>query len=243
MDAFCDGDSIRFQITNIGIAPMSEALEYIVIEDNIMREMGDFELAPGQIEEIHFAANGATVRLEADQATGHPGISTPNVTVEGCDPDGDGVFSLGYFTQWPDDDGNPHISIECLEIFGPYDPNDKAALPTGVTENHYIEQNIDIEYKIRFQNVGTADAMTVVVLDTLSPFLDISTLQLGASSHTYQFELLTNNILKFTFDGINLPPEEVDEAGSNGFLKFKISQVVDNLIRLIMKLEKILSKS
>lgn len=234
VDAVCDGDSIRFQITNIGEAPMSEALEYIVIEDNVMRQMGDFDLAPGQTIEIPFASTGATVRLEAAQAAGHPGESMPNVTVEGCDPDGDGIFSLGYYTQWPDDDGSPQISIECLENVGSYDPNDKAATPEGVTENHYIRQNIDIEYKIRFQNIGTGDAMTVVVLDTLSPFLDVSTLELGASSHRYQFEILTNNVLKFTFEEINLPPESVNESASQGFVKFRISQVVDNPIGTII---------
>ncbi len=234
VDAVCDGDSIRFQITNIGEAPMSEALEYIVIEDNVMRQMGDFDLVPGQTKEIPFASTGATVRLEAAQAAGHPGESMPNVTVEGCDPDGDGIFSLGYYTQWPDDDGSPQISIECLENVGSYDPNDKAATPEGVTENHYIRQNIDIEYKIRFQNIGTGDAMTVVVLDTLSPVLDISTLELGASSHRYQFEILTNNVLKFSFEEINLPPESVNESASQGFVKFRISQVVDNPIGTII---------
>lgn len=234
VDAVCDGDSIRFQITNIGVAPMSEALEYIVIEDNVMRQMGAFELDPGQTEEIPFLSTGATVRLEADQASGHPGVSMPNVTVEGCDPDGDGIFSLGYYTKWPDDDGSPNISIDCQQSVGSYDPNDKTASPTGVTEQHFIRQNTDIEYKIRFQNIGSGDAMTVVVLDTLSPFLDISTLQLGASSHRYQFEILTNNVLKFTFEEINLPPESVDEAASQGFVKFRISQVDNNPIGTII---------
>lgn len=234
VDAFCDGDSIRFQIANIGVAPMSEALNYIVIEDNVMRQSSDFELGTGETKEVSFPSTGATLRLEAEQAPGHPGVSRPNVTIEGCDPDGDGIFSLGYFTQWPNDDGSPHISIECKENVDAYNINELDAFPRGVTEQHYVRQNTDHEYQIRFQNTGTGDAVTVVVLDTLSPFLDISTLQLGASSHPYQFEILTNHVLKFTFENIYLSPAAVDEADSQGFIKFRLRQVADNPIGTII---------
>ncbi|MEM9820434.1 MAG: T9SS type A sorting domain-containing protein [Bacteroidota bacterium] len=230
VNSSCLGDSIHFYIQNVGTAPMSEALNYIVIEDNIMCDQGDFMLAPQAIKELIFEANGSTMRLEADQANDHPGFSMPSTTVEACDPDGDGLFSMGFFNQWPMDDADPFRSIECLTIVGAFDPNDKRATPLGIGPNLFIEPNTDLEYHIRFQNIGNDTAFNVIVLDTLSPFLDLTSIQLGASSFPYDFAVLPERILQFTFNQINLLPEEVDEIASQGFVKFRISQVPNNPI-------------
>jgi len=61
-------------------------------------------------------------------------------------------------------------------------------------------------------------------LDTLSEFLDISTVRPGASSHPYQFDISTGGELNFTFNNIMLPDSFINEAASNGFVKFKVSQ-------------------
>ncbi|MEM8906352.1 MAG: T9SS type A sorting domain-containing protein, partial [Bacteroidota bacterium] len=115
-----------------------------------------------------------------------------------------------------------------------FDPNDKLAFPKGVQEQHYIRENTDLEYEIRFQNIGTAEALKVVVQDGISPFLDLSTLQLGASSHPYRFEILPNDQLQFTFEDINLVPQSVSETASQGFVKFRISQQVNNPIGTVI---------
>jgi len=230
----CEGDSIHFYIENIGEAPMSEFLQYIVTEDNIMRANNPFLLNPQEILKVSFEATGTTMRMDAGQAFGHPGFRMPNTTIEGCDPDGDGNFSIGFFTQWPNDDADPFVSIECREVVGSFDPNDKQASPRGVDEQHYIRENMDIEYYLRFQNIGNAEAFKVRITDTLSPFLDISTIQLGASSFPYRFEILPNNVLQFTFEDINLPPEALDEPGSHGFVKYRVSQYPNNPIGTII---------
>ena len=79
---------------------------------------------------------------------------------------------------------------------------------------------------VRFQNTGTDTAFRVIVIDTLSEKLDISTLQLGSSSHPYTFDVVGKDgrpVLIFTFEDIYLPDSTTDEVNSNGFLKFKIS--------------------
>ncbi|MEM8910070.1 MAG: T9SS type A sorting domain-containing protein, partial [Bacteroidota bacterium] len=109
---------------------------------------------------------------------------------------------------------------------GSFDPNDKAAFPAGIQEERYLRANTDIEYKIRFQNTGTDTAFNVSIVDTLSPFLDISTLRVGASSHDYEW-LLQGRTLTFKFNNIMLPDSNVNEPASHGFVKFEIAQNPD----------------
>ncbi|MEM6380542.1 MAG: T9SS type A sorting domain-containing protein, partial [Bacteroidota bacterium] len=68
----------------------------------------------------------------------------------------------------------------------------------------------------------------VIIRDTLSAALDITTLVAGSSSHPYDFEISGEGIVKFTFRNINLLNEATDAARSYGFMKFKVSQKQDN---------------
>ena len=91
---------------------------------------------------------------------------------------------------------------------------------------------------IRFQNTGTDTAYRVVVLDTLSTYLDIETIRLGMSSHNYRFFVDGNEdfqVLRFEFENINLPDSTTDEPASNGFIKFKINQKANNAIGTLIK--------
>jgi hypothetical protein len=78
---------------------------------------------------------------------------------------------------------------------------------------------------IRFQNTGTAPAIDVVLLDTLSSLLDIVSIQPGASSHPYTWQIKGSGVLEFAFMGINLPDSFNNEPASHGFVKFKVNQV------------------
>jgi len=181
------------------------------------------DLTPGQIHEIPIYPEGATVRIEAEQSPGHPGSSMPAAFVEGCGTASDD-FSLGFVTQYPMDDGNHFIDIDCQENVGSYDPNEKIAYPKGYFDEHFIQATDEIEYHIRFQNTGTDTAFTVVLRDTLSSFLDARTIRPGSSSHDYEFELLENGIVKFTFENILLPDSTTNLEASNGYVKFKVKQ-------------------
>lgn len=100
------------------------------------------------------------------------------------------------------------------------DPNDKQ-----VTEGSQI--SIDklgeyLHYVIRFQNTGTADAISVIVKDSLSANLDWNTFEPIIASHPYRAVITKGNLVEFIFDGINLPPKSINEPASNGFVSFKI---------------------
>lgn len=228
LTGYCDGDSLTFTIENIGTGDMSQQHEYIVIEDNVLIRSEPFQLPSGSQVSETFFPEGATLRMETEQSAFHPGNSMPSVTLEGCGTNSSGGISTGFVIQMPEDDLNPFISIECLESVNSFDPNDKQGFPTGIGTGHFIQPNTALDYKIRFQNTGTAPALNVEIRDTLSNFLDPNSLRPGVSSHDYEFELENGNIAVFRFEGINLPDSTSSPEESMGFVKFKIEQTPDN---------------
>ncbi len=227
----CVGDSlICFSITNTGDpgdGDMTGTSEYRLFEDNILVESGTFQLNGGETIEMCWTATGTTLRLEADQRPGHPGNSHPQESIELC---GDPNNSLGEILAVPLDDQDPFVDIECVEVANSWDPNEKAVLPHGITEHHYIDSTDIMEYKIRFQNTGNAPAEKVVVVDTISEFLDITTFEPIASSHPCEIDFPLPNVIRWTFEDINLPDSSANEPESHGFVKFKMHQQSGNQI-------------
>lgn len=220
----CQIDSLHFILKNTGTGPMTNPLDYIVIEDGIMGLQGQAApLAAGDSMIVAVPANGSTWRLEAAQADYFPGQSIPVLSVEGCS--NASSFSTGYVQQFATNDADPFLDVDCSVNVGSYDPNDKQGLPLGYGPAHYIRPGTDIEYLVRFQNTGTDTAFTVIVRDTLAPGLDPATVRPGGGSHDYQFSITGNGILVFDFQNIQLPDSTVNEAKSHGFVKFRVSQL------------------
>lgn len=224
----CTADSVDFTIENIGTGPTTAPLDYVVIEDAVMLMQAPpptIYLANGATHHVKVPANGSTWRLEVAQEAFHPGNSLPSAWAEGC---ANGAqFSTGFVNQFPADDNDPWVDIDCTPNVGSYDPNDKQGFPTGYAAQHFIRQNTDVEYLIRFQNTGTDTAFTVVIRDQLSPWFDPGTVRPGASSHPYVFEYYGDRDIKFTFNDIQLPDSSANLEGSQGFVSFKISQKKD----------------
>lgn len=224
--AECTGDSVIFTIQNVGVGDMQGALEYIVIEDNVLLMQGNFELGTGEQTQIAYAASGAFFRLEAGQAPGFPGLNMPVAWAEGCG--GNGNVSLGFLNQYPLGDEDIWLDVFCMASVNSYDPNDKQGFPLGYADEHFIEQNVDIEYLIRFQNTGTAPAYQVEIRDTLPvQWLDPATVRPGASSHGYVWDLQGNGVVVFKFPNIVLPDSNANFDASQGFVKFRVSQRKD----------------
>ncbi len=223
----CVDDEVVFTITNTGATDMSAPLNYYVVEDVIMFMSGPVQLNSGQSTEVSLVANGSTYRLELPQVPDHPFSVLPSASVEGCGLNAEGVFSLGFVTQFPQDDNAPALDIDCRENSGSYDPNDKQVFPRGATDDRLIAANTDLEYLIRFQNTGTDTAFTVVILDKLSENLDAASVRPGAASHPYTFTLLEDNVVRFSFNDILLPDSNVNAAASQGFVKFRVRQQPD----------------
>ncbi|PKP21361.1 MAG: hypothetical protein CVU05_06965 [Bacteroidetes bacterium HGW-Bacteroidetes-21] len=222
----CRGDTMAcFNITNTGAfgsGDMQGTSEYRIFANDTLVYSGTFQLQGGMYIEVCWPSNGAAIRLEADQRPNHPGSSHPRETIEDC---GDATgTSLGYITTTPYDDQNDFIDISCTVLTGSYDPNDKSVQPSGVTSNHYIDNDVPLNYHINFQNTGTDTAFTIVVRDTLSQYLDVTTVQNGVSSHPCTFRVYETGILEWTFNNILLPDSNVNQAASHGFVNFTVNQ-------------------
>jgi hypothetical protein len=222
--AECVGDSVIFTITNTGLGNMEQPLEYIVIEDNVLLMMpGNFQLNAGSSTTVTVPADGSFLRLEAKQAPGYPGQGTPVAWAEGCGSGGQ--TSLGFVNAYPLGDEDPWYDVNCTESVNSFDPNDKRGFPTGINAEHFINQNVDLEYVIRFQNTGTATAFRVEVRDTIPvQFLDPTTVRAGASSHTYNWDMQGNGVVVFTFPNINLPDSNANLIESQGYVQFTVQQ-------------------
>lgn len=228
LDAKCRQDQVEFTIRNIG-ADMTVGHKYIVIEDILMLQQGTTDiLSSGQGQVFSLPANGSTFRLEVDQAPDYPFAKVASVAIEGCGENQNGEVSQGFINQFPENDQQLALAIDCQQNIGSYDPNDKQAFPRGVGEDKLVKPNVPVEYLVRFQNTGTDTAFTVRIQDQLSDWLDITTVKPGASSHPYSFSIKENRLLEFRFNNILLPDSTTNLAASNGFVKFRVEQKKDN---------------
>ena len=136
------------------------------------------------------------------------------------------MSSVGFINDFASGDYSSFIDIDCQENIGSYDPNDKTVYPEGYGNENFIKNNQSLDYKIRFQNTGTDTAFLVVVVDTISEYLDLSTLQRTAASHPYTMSI-NERALTFRFENILLPDSTTNEVASHGFVNFKIDMMPD----------------
>ncbi len=223
----CQGDSVSFQVRNIGRVASTIAAT-TVVENLAPTSFSVASLPVNGIFTKKYPANGNTWRMIVNQEPNHPRSSQPTAFVEGCRRTAATPFITGFANNFPNDDGDNSIDVDCQQIIGAYDPNDKIGYPLGTGTTRAIAQNQDIEYMIRFQNTGTDTAFTVVVRDTIDiATLDLLSIEWGASSHAYKPQIYNENVVKFTFDNILLVDSFKNEPKSNGFVKFRIKQKKD----------------
>jgi uncharacterized repeat protein (TIGR01451 family) len=227
---YCDeaNDEVKFTIENIG-DDMQDNIQYIVIQDDVILFLetdGDPLEADAILNVGGFDNDGSTYRIVAPQTEGHPGNSFPTVAVEGCVVNDEDEYETGFVSMFPENDGDDFVSIDVQEILV---GSSEAALlrgyPKGYGLDNRITANTDITYIIQFENTGTDTINRVVIRDTLSENLDITTTTPGTSSHPYDFKVYDDGILKVTFSDIALlPGGSAEEAQSKGFIKFRVAQ-------------------
>jgi uncharacterized repeat protein (TIGR01451 family) len=150
------------------------------------------------------------VSLTADTTltAGHFIFTMANVTTDGCT------------------DINPGNNVDTLHqnVTASWDPNNKQVSPAGEGPEGLVNYNQWLTYTINFQNTGTAPAVNIVVEDTLSQFLDLSTFKMMGASLPYTMQFSGNTVI-WKFNAVSLPDSSTDQQGSHGFVSFMIQPV------------------
>lgn len=96
-----------------------------------------------------------------------------------------------------------NVVIRCDTVRAAYDPNQKSVTPSG-----NISAGTRLEYLLEFENQGNDTAYNIHILDTLSDYLDVNSIQMKGSTHSVSLIKYVNagkTILKFDFADIRLP--------------------------------------
>ena len=110
-------------------------------------------------------------------------------------------------------------------VLNSYDPNDKQCqLPTFIQPD--VQENL--QYTVRFQNDGNYPALNVVVRDTISTNLDLSTFRFIGSKHpaSYSLDPVSREVV-FRFSGIQLLPSADSLEGSQGYFTYEIKELAN----------------
>ncbi|TNF50411.1 MAG: T9SS type A sorting domain-containing protein [Bacteroidetes bacterium] len=119
-------------------------------------------------------------------------------------------------------------------VVASYDPNDKTMFLNGMQSDSTILLTDQVlEYVVRFQNTGTASAIDIYVLDSISETLDLGSFEFIASSHPCSVSI-EDRTLKFDFPGINLPDSTSNEPESHGFFRYRIRQAQTNQVGTVI---------
>lgn len=129
--------------------------------------------------------------------------------------------------------GNDETPLNNLDtliqtVIGSFDPNDKRVTPDGQVTASIFEENAHwLDYTVRFQNTGTAEAFNIHIVDTLSELLNVGMVEVLAASHPMHWDISGRNILTFYFDNILLPDSFSNEVASHGFVRFRVKPTLD----------------
>ena len=219
----CIGDSVHAIIQNrIGARAMTSPGIITVIEDEIIQSASPFILSSGATTTVDkLIGIDKTFTLKITQHPDHPQRPTIIVQDELCALTAPIKINtvINHFSRY--DEANAYDE-SCIRILASFDPNLKSVTPEGYSSQHYTDSNQVLEYRIDFQNTGLDTARKVVIIDTLSPWLDINTIVPLVSSHSFTTKLVGTNILSFIFDPIALPDSNVSEPTSHGYVTFNI---------------------
>jgi uncharacterized repeat protein (TIGR01451 family) len=160
---------------------------------------------------------------------GYGDVAHVNVTLDMPDTalPGDSVWShLQTFYFSGNDILQANTDPVTSSILCSYDPNDIREL-NGVGPQGLVSPNTTLDYVIRFENLGTAPAYDVVIIDQLPVEVEWNSIVPVSSSHNYHMYVDLNGLLTIEFDDINLPSPNEDSLLNDGYIHFRINQIPD----------------
>lgn len=128
------------------------------------------------------------------------------------------VFNSEISNTFTEQTPNDNTFILNQTAVNAFDPNDKTCLE-GLTVGTEKIGNY-VNYIIRFENTGTANATNVIVKDIMNTIkFDINSIVPLDSSHPFRMTITNSNQLEFFFENIDLP---FDDNNNDGYIAFKI---------------------
>jgi uncharacterized repeat protein (TIGR01451 family) len=228
INATCiNNDSVRFEVINNSNFNMQDSVVYKLYSDDNFIYAGKIKLLATQTANIYMPAYNNLVRCEVAQTNFNPNSSFVYYNQFPCSNSSQSILSgTTYIFNSTINDENAETYEDCAIVLAAYDPNDKQVFPQGIGDLNLTPKNERLHYKIRFQNTGNSYAENVVITDTISSLLDISTIKFGVRSHNYSFNIERgeNNklVLVFNFIDIYLPDSNTNFDASMGFLTYSI---------------------
>ncbi|GAA4757932.1 MULTISPECIES: DUF7619 domain-containing protein [Flavobacterium] len=117
-----------------------------------------------------------------------------------------------------DDLPNDNTFVFNQTVVNSFDPNDKTCLEGATISPSKVGDYVN--YMIRFENNGTANAQNIVVKDMIDTTkFDINSLVPIKGSHSFVTNITSGNKVEFIFENINLP---FNDANNDGYVSFKI---------------------
>lgn len=113
------------------------------------------------------------------------------------------------------------------EIRGSFDPNNKTANASNLPNIGIATKAI--VYTIQFENIGNDTAFNIIIRDTLSKNLNLNSLILINTSHSYTLTIEEDSILVFTFKNILLPASIQNQDASHGFVCYEVQPISNQL--------------
>ncbi|HLG36015.1 MAG TPA: T9SS type A sorting domain-containing protein [Bacteroidia bacterium] len=217
----CRSNNLYVQCCNYGPYPAYNVFFTIVLEDST------YLVSP-----LNYIANPAPLTYQFALGTLQPNQCvnfTIQDSVDCAVPLGRILCFSAYVTADSlDCDIYNNSDGDCRNAVNSYDPNDKQVASQNFSQNGYVVQenitaNDTLTYVIRFQNTGNDVAYNVVIMDTISQYLDLGTIDVIGASHSY-IMTLNEHIVIIAFNNIMLPDSNTNEPASHGMIKFKIRQ-------------------
>ncbi|AXG74419.1 T9SS C-terminal target domain-containing protein [Flavobacterium arcticum] len=155
--------------------------------------------------------------FQAQTATIHFDVMTPSTVNVGD------ILNFTASLVGSDDNPDNNISLLNQTVVNSFDPNDITVREGASITLEQAEGYL--HYMVRFQNEGTANAQTVRIETQLDANLDWDTFMPISASHNYEIVRDDQGVVEFIFNEIDLPYTDADEAGSQGYIIYKIKPV------------------
>ena len=106
-------------------------------------------------------------------------------------------------------------------VIAAYDPNTVTEIHGNKIIHSQFTVNDYLYYTIRFENIGTSNALNVTINDVLNYKIDETSIRMINASHDYVLERNGTN-LKWHFKNILLPPSVANTQIGKGYVTFKV---------------------